>query len=153
MKNHHFPPEANMEPKEKGKILFAYTKQIIADIKNDVFSFRCCSKQFCRKELFEQHRNVVHPFVIKKTWTTYYLWEQSSSTTSWRGKNSTTLLGTTLIVTIVLQLTFQLSSSSSQQKWPVYYNILAEKMCQSPYNDESYWRWPAGTDPGAGPWQ
>ena len=67
LKNHHFPSEANMEPKEKGKILFAYTKQIIADIKNDVFSFRCCSKQFCRKELFEQHRNVVHPFVIKKT--------------------------------------------------------------------------------------
>ena len=60
LKNYHFPSETSMLPKEKFRLLFAYTKEILSDEKNGVFSYFCCNRQFCQKLTFEQHRDAVH---------------------------------------------------------------------------------------------
>ena len=60
LKNYHFPPEASMLPKEKFRLLFAYTKELLSDEKNGVFSYVCCNRQFCQRLTFEQHHNSVH---------------------------------------------------------------------------------------------
>ena len=58
----NFKPE--MELKDKYQLLFKYTKQILADHKNGVFSHRCCNRQFCQKQNFDQHRNIFHSSII-----------------------------------------------------------------------------------------
>ena len=65
LKNHDFQPARKMPLKDKYRILFKYTKQILSDHKNGVFSHRCCDKQFCRKEAFDQHRSMFHSNTIR----------------------------------------------------------------------------------------
>ena len=73
LKNHDFQPARKMLLKDKYRILFKYTKQILSDHKNRVFSHRCCDKQFCRKEAFDQHRNIFHSNTTPLSfWQSYY---------------------------------------------------------------------------------
>ena len=73
LKNQDFPPASKMQLKDKYRILFKYTKQILSDHKNGVFSHRCCDKQFCRKEAFNQHRNIFHSNTTPLSfWQSYY---------------------------------------------------------------------------------
>ena len=65
LKNYDFQPASEMQLKDKYRILFKYTKQILSDHKNGVFSHRCCNKQFCQKEAFDQHRSMFHSNTIR----------------------------------------------------------------------------------------